>query len=480
VRITLKVALVNAAPNEGIEERERSKAIASFPPLGILYLATALEQAGINVSVLDQAAMGYTVNQTVSWIEKQKADLVGFSALVSSGRMAGLLSSKIKDRNPRTVTLVGNHYATFNAERILTKYPSVDIVVRGEAEGTIVDLAKHIERGDDLKQVNGVAFRNKNKITLNPDRPLLKDLDLLPFPNRRLLQAEYHCIIAGVSIAPKKFTSIVSSRGCSYSCRFCNCTSLARNFWRARSATNTLDELKQLKSEGYKQLIFVDDNFTLNPKRVIELCRGMRKEKLDMEWIAEGRVDVRSSEMLREMVAAGLRVLYFGIENANQRLLDYYDKKATPEQAEKAVRAARKAGVDIIVGSFVIGAADETRKEIQNTINFAKRVPLDIPQFNILCAYSGNDIWNEFVEKGLLDEEKYWETGVNVSDIAPTAVPLEEIRRMLNKAFSSHVTRPNFLLAQAARTIKSRYRINMALNSIGQIGSIRKDLQKVT
>jgi len=235
VRITLKVALVNAAPNEGIEERERSKAIASFPPLGILYLAAALEKAGIKVSVLDQAAMGYTVNETVSWIEKQKADVVGFSALVSSGRMAGLLSSKIKERNPRTVTLVGNHYATFNAERILTKYPSIDIVVRGEAEETIVDLTKHIERGDNLKQVKGVAFRNKDKITLTPDRPLLKDLDSLPFPNRRLLRAEYHCIIAGVSIAPKKFTSIVSSRGCSYSCRFCNCTSLERNFWRAGS-----------------------------------------------------------------------------------------------------------------------------------------------------------------------------------------------------------------------------------------------------
>ena len=96
MRIALKVALVNAAPNEGIEERERRKAIASFPPLGILYLAAALEKAGIKVSVLDQAAMGYTVNETVSWIEKQKADVVGFSALVSSGRMAGLLSGKIK------------------------------------------------------------------------------------------------------------------------------------------------------------------------------------------------------------------------------------------------------------------------------------------------------------------------------------------------------------------------------------------------
>ena len=369
----MKVALVNAAPNENIEEREGKKAIASFPPLGILYLASVLQQEGIEVSVLDQAAMGYSADETVGWLEKKDPDVVGFSALVSSGRMAGLLSCKIKQTNPRVVTLVGNHHATFNSDRILRNYPSIDIVVRGEGEQTIVDLAKSLNAGNNLSRVNGIAFRKEGKPVLTPERALLRNLDLLPFPNRKLLTSEYHSVIAGVNIAPKKFTSVLSSRGCSYSCRFCNCTALTRNYWRPRSALNTLAELRQLESDGYKQLIFVDDNFTSNPKRVIELCRGMRREKLDMEWIAEGRVDVRSLEMFSEMAAAGLRVLYFGIENGNQRLLDYYDKRATPQDAEKAVRLARKAGVDIIVGSFVIGAFNETREEIQNTIDFAKR-----------------------------------------------------------------------------------------------------------
>ena len=170
--------------------------------------------------------------------------------------------------------------------------------------------------------------------------------------------------------------------------------------------------------------MFVDDAFTLNPKRVIELCKGIRREKLDFEWICEGRVDNCSFEMLREMVTAGLRVIYFGIENANQRILDYYHKRITVQQAENAVRTARKAGVDVIAGSFIIGAADETRTEIQNTIDFAKRVPLDIPQFNILGAHPGNDVWNEFVSKGLLNEDEHWETGIAVAEIAPTAVPL--------------------------------------------------------
>jgi radical SAM superfamily enzyme YgiQ (UPF0313 family) len=476
----VKFAFVNSSPNESLYEREERKAIASFPPLGTLYLASVLEQKGFEVSVLDQPAMGYSADDTVRWLQKEDPEVVGFSALMSSGLMAGFLSRRIKETNPNIVTLIGNQYATFNPERILNKYPSINIVVRGEAEETIVDLAKRLHTGDDLTQVKGIAFRKKEKITLTPERPLIKNLDLLPFPNRRLLNAEYHCHIAGVNIAPKKFTSVLSSRGCSYSCRFCNCTAIFRNSWRSRSATNTLDELRQIESEGYKQMIFVDDNFTSNPSRVVELCRGMRKEKFDIEWIAEGRVDVRSSEMFCEMVAAGLRVLYFGIETANQRLLDYYNKKITPEDAEKAVRAARKAGVDIIVGSFVIGASDETREEIQNTIDFAKRIPLDVPQFNILYAYPGNDLWNEFVQKGLLDVEKYWEIGVNLSNFALSAVPLEEIKKMLNKAFSSFVMRPNYLFGQAARIMQSPYRMNMFLNNINRVTTIRKKLRDLT
>ncbi len=475
--VTLKFAFVSSSPNESIESYEVRKASASFPPLGILYLASVLEQEGNEVSILDQPAMGYSVSETVKWLEKKDPDVVGFSALMSSGRLAGLLSRRIKETNPDIITLIGNHYATFNPERILSKHPSIDIVVRGEAEETIVDLAKHLQAEDDLTQVNGIAFRKQGKVTLTHERELLQNLDLLPFPNRKLLSAEYHCFIAGVNIAPKKFTGVLSSRGCSYSCRFCNCAAIFRNSWRPRSAMNTLDELRQLGNDGYKQLVFVDDNFTLNPSRVVELCRGMRKEKLDLEWIAEGRVDVRSSEMFREMVAAGLRVMYFGIENANQRLLDYYNKKATPEHAEKAVRTARKAGVDIIVGSFVIGASDETREEIQKTIDFAKRIPLDIPQFNILHAYPGNDIWAEFVKKGLLDEEKYWEVGADLSNLAANAVPLEEIRQMLNKAFSSFVIRPRFLFAQTARTVQSSYRMNMVLNNIKRATSIRKNVR---
>jgi anaerobic magnesium-protoporphyrin IX monomethyl ester cyclase len=476
----MKFSLISASPNEGIDTREGRKSIAAFPPLSLAYLAAVLEEAGVEISILDQPALGLSNEEAVQWVEKENPDVVGFSTLASSGRTAAQISKKVKEKNPNIVTVFGNHHATFNAERILKKYPFVDIIVRGEGEKTVIELADCLKNDEDLRKVRGINFRNDGEIVATPDQPLIKNLDSLPFPDRKLIDVDYHCLMAGANVAPKKFTSIVTSRGCAYACRFCSCTEFVHNRWRARSAKNTLEEMCLLASEGYKQLIFVDDNFTLNPKRAIEICRGMQREKLDMEWIAEGRVDNCSYELVREMVKAGLRILYFGVESANQRILDYYKKTITPAQAETAIRTAKKAGVDVIVGSFIVGAPDETRQEIQNTINFAKRNRIDIPQFNILGAHPGNDVWNEFAANGLLNVEEYWEVGIAVSKICPTAVPLDEIKTMTHNAFRRHVSRPSFIIEQIAKTLRSGYMRNVVLSNIARLAEIREGANSVT
>ncbi|MBT0159336.1 radical SAM protein [Candidatus Bathyarchaeota archaeon A05DMB-2] len=476
----MKFSLISAGPNDGIDVREGRKSIAAFPPLSLAYLAAVLEEDGVEVSILDQPALGLSNEEAARWVEKENPDVVGFSTLASSGRTAAEISRKIKERNPDIITVFGNHHATFNAERILRKYPAVDIVVRGEGEKTITELAHCLKNRENLKNVKGITFKNRGEIAATPNQPLIKDLDALPFPDRNLINAEYHCLMAGANVAPKKFTSIVTSRGCAYACRFCSCTEFAQRRWRARSPENTLEELCLLASEGYKQLIFVDDNFTLNPKRAIAICRGMQKEKLDMDWIAEGRVDNFSYELAREMVKAGLRILYLGIESANQRILDYYKKTITPAQAATAIRTAKKAGVDVVVGSFIVGAPDETRQEIQNTINFAMRNRIDIPQFNILGAHPGNDIWNEFEANGLLKAEEHWEGGIAVSEICPTAVPLEEVKKMIHNAFRRHISRPTFIIEQVAKTLRSGYLKNVMLSNITRLTEIREGANSVT
>jgi len=475
----VKFALINPSPNEDLPEWESKRAIAAWPPLGILYLATVLRERGIEISVLDQPAKGFTFEETVNWVEREDPDILGFSTFASSGRTAGLLSNEMKKRNPNIVIVFGNYYATFSADRVLRKYPSVDIIVRGEGESTVVDLAECLRKKDSLKDVLGITFRNEDKIVSTPDRPLITDLDSIPFPDRSLIDVEYHSMVAGAQLATRRFTSIISSRGCTFRCRFCTCQKFSLRSWRPRSVENVLGELRYLASEGFRQFIFVDDNFTLNQKRVIELCKSIRKEKLDMEWLCEGRVDNCPPEMLKQLSKAGCKVVYFGIESGTQRILDYYDKGTSPEQSRRAVEKARMAGIDVIVGSFILGAPDETREEIQNTLEFAKQLPIDLPQFNVLTAYPGMDIWDELKTKGLLNEEDHWEEGILVSDFCPSAIPAQEIKQMIHETFHDFVLRPSYLLSQVRMSLKSPFRRRLVTGNLSRINYIIDNINKI-
>jgi radical SAM superfamily enzyme YgiQ (UPF0313 family) len=476
----MKFSFINPSPNVELPTSEKRKAIGSWPPLGTLYIATFLKNEGFEVSVLDQSAQSLSVKDTVDWVRQEDPDILGFSTLSSSGRTAAIIAREVKKENPDLTIVFGNYHATFNAERILETYPFVDIIVRGEGEYTSLELTECLKKNGSLKKVMGITFRERKQIVSTPERPLLKKIDALPFPNRELLPVEYHSTIVGANIAPKRFTSIISSRGCVYRCRFCGCRKFAKNIWRPRSVENILEELRMLVGEGYRQFLFVDDNFALNQKRAVKLCREIRKEKMDIEWICDSRVDHSSYEMLRETVRAGCIMMYFGIESANQWVLRYYNKQTTPQQAEVAVKNARKAGVDVVVGSFIVGAPNETRPEIQNTLKFAQRLDLDVPQFNILGAFPGTDLWDELALKGVIDADQYWETGLCVSEVSPDTVPYEEIQRMIHQYFYDFLLRPRYLAAQLMRTLKSRYRIHVMINNLSRRGAIAESLRQLS
>jgi anaerobic magnesium-protoporphyrin IX monomethyl ester cyclase len=204
----------------------------------------------------------------------------------------------------------------------------------------------------------------------------------------------------------------------------------------------------------------------------------MRKENLKMEWFCDSRVDNVSYDMFREMVKAGCKILYFGIESANQRILDYYKKGTTPEQSRSAVNKARKAGMDVIVGSFIVGAPDETQKEIQTTLKFAHELEIDVPQLNVLGAFTGTDLWKEVVSKGWVDEEKMWETGAYVANISPHAVPFQEIRSMIYDYFKGFYLRPELLAKEILRTCKSSYRLKGFIYNVARLGEILENVQR--
>jgi anaerobic magnesium-protoporphyrin IX monomethyl ester cyclase len=440
---------------------------ASWPPLGLLYIATFLEQNGFDVSVLD-AASQTSLQDILSWVKREDPDFLGFSTLSSSGRTAAIIAEKVKEINPNIKIAFGNYHATFNAERILKKYPFVDLIVRDEGEFTCLEIANCLEKGKDIKDVRGISFRKGDEIVFTQDRPLIKELDRIPFPDRSLLKKEYRSILAGLNVATKKFTSMVSSRGCPFNCTYCACSLFAHHRWRPRSPENILEELEMLYYQGFRQIIFVDDNFALNQKRVIELCHLMRENRIDIDWVCDARVDCISVDTLRAMAKAGCRIIYYGMESANQRILDFYNKGITPLQSIAATKAARKAGIDIVVGSFIVGAPNETREEIENTLNFTQKLDIDVPIFHPLEIHPGTPLWADLASKGLLNEDKYWEKGVYAPEISPKAVPLKEIYDMIYYASKKFLFRLGYITLSFLRLLKSRYKLEIVLNNIGK------------
>ena len=454
----------------------------AWPPLGILYCATVLAENGFEVSVLDQAAKGFSTTQATGWVKKEKPDVLGLSVLGTSSKEAGKIANLVKKENPNVYVVLGNYHPTFNAERILRKYPDVDIIVRGEGEEACLELATCIQKGEDFRKVAGVTYRGRDGgIVATPERPLLKDVDSLPFPDRGLTDCEYASRVFGVKTATRKFTSLLSSRGCPFQCTFCACRNFARGTWRPRSVENIVDELESLYSEGYREFLFVDDNFTLNPRRVVKFCRLVKKKRLRIGWFCDSRVDNCGFDVFREMVKAGCKIVYFGMESANQRILDYYKKWISPQQSRAASRNARKAGVDIIVGSFIVGAPDETREEIQNTLRFAQQVDINVPSFNILCAPVGSPLWNELASKGFIDERKQWEESVFVPQVVHTAVPFEEVSSMIYEYFKAFYLDPKRLVPEVLRMFTSSFRRGLILSNVTRLSdtieTVRRGVQ---
>ena len=460
-----KIALVNPGPGEILSKgRMITNADHIYPPLGICYLSAVLKKENYQVEIIDQAARGFNLQQIVRWIKKQDPDILGFSTLTASGSgiSAALTSIEVKKWNPNIKIVFGNRHVNHNDYRILNKYPQVDICVRDEGEYTFLELVKALERNQPLKDIKGLTYRENGKFKRNEQRPLIKDLDSIPLPDRKALKMEYTGSFGGLEFAPKGFTSMVSSRGCPYHCTFCYGKRSVG--FRTRSVENIMKEILHLESEGYKYLNFVDDNFTVSKKRVIKLCRLMQKHKVDLDWICEGRVNQVSDEMLREMKRAKCRIIFFGVESANQRILDYYKKGITPAQSIAAVKKTRKAKIPLILGSFIVGAPGETFEEIYNTLKFAQKIDIDFPVHSLLGTMPGTDIWDEMVENNILDEDKYWEEGVHISDIDPNGVPTEKISNLILVMLKQFFMNPKYIFKAMYRTIKSSYKFVSLIN----------------
>ena len=295
-----------------------------WPPLGLLYIASSLRQIrSDDIRVVDAFCENLTKQALVERVVRERPDVFGINCSTHTFLAAVDVLREVRRIRPETVLVLGGYHATFAAERILRAYPEVDFIIKGEAEHAFPMLLDRVERGVRPDDVDGISFFDDGAFV---NRPLttIRDLDALPFPDRHMLpDLAYGYFHQDIRLTYGKFTTVCSSRGCPFTCRYCSCAAFSQRRWRARTARNVVDELELLESDGYETVVFVDDNFTLNRKRVLGICEELRARKIHLRYYCEGRVDNAPYSLLREMKRAGFDDIKFGVESPTPHVLTY-------------------------------------------------------------------------------------------------------------------------------------------------------------
>jgi anaerobic magnesium-protoporphyrin IX monomethyl ester cyclase len=432
---------------------KRNKIITDHTlPLGILYVGEILRQNNYEVHFLDHAVLDTPVEDLVKWIYKSEFDVVGYSVLTGSFLTAIEIAKRLKLLNDNIINIFGGIQATLCADKIIQKYNCVDYCVRGEGEYSFLELIQHLESNKKINEIKGITFKENDIVKSTVNRPLIKNLDELPIPDRKVL-TKIHKYILGTTSSP-----LITSRGCVYNCRFCSCSILFNRTLRYRSIQNVIDELVYLEGDGFKEVTVADDCFTANTKRVLKLCEQLKKLNLDIHWHANSRTNLGNFNMFRQMAQAGCATISFGIESGVQRILDYYNKQTSVELAIKSVKTAKKAKIPNIAASLIIGAPTETFQEIIETVKFGLNLNLSSVQFQLLNITPGTSLFEEFITKGWLNESDSWETPVIAADVSPEVVRKELLEKIVEKACERFVTNPKRIMSDYFSSITSKYR----------------------
>lgn len=407
--------------------------VMGFPPIGIMSLSAVLKRAGHECLMFDQANPETPNDVIVDEIKRCRPALVGLSFLsTTSYPYAKILARQIRAADRRVKLAFGGVFASLNAPLVKLQCPEVDFICRGDGEQTILDLVERLEDPGDLA---GVTWSRDGRVIQNPNRTMERNLDQWPFPDRESLPLDFvesMPLDVPAVLSMERFTTMQTSRGCPWPCTFCDIPIFNEGKWRARSPQHVVAEMKHLQELGYGSVAFVDDHFLLQPKRIEAICKGINDERITVQWGCEGRVDSVAQHLFPAMAKAHCRTIMFGVESGSQKVLDRLQKEQTLAEVETAVTNAKRAGIEIVHGFFVVGSPDETAEDMQATFRFASRLPLDTFGFNRLCVYRGTPLWQEYIKRGIVSEQEDWYKYFKCSEIDPTCLSgavINEIRR---------------------------------------------------
>lgn len=413
------------------------------PPFGILALASYLEahSKNVDIDVIDCQAEKLDWKSLEKRIESLGPDVVAPSGLATCNAYTVLRTVELaKKVDPSVMTIVGGQHFTTLANESLEAYREIDVVVRGEGEKSLAELIKTLEEKKPLSQVKGISFRRREKIIHNPDRPMISDLDSLPFPGyhfvKEHMKTYYFTLMTGKNTP---FAIVEGSRGCHYNCTYCS----QWHFWgrthRSKSPKRIASEFEYLNKEyGSKFIWFTDDNFGLRA-RISDLCDELLGRGIgdDLTWFIQARCDdiIQNKDILPKMRKAGNVWMLVGFDSPDPETLKKFRRgELSKAKAKEAVDLLKKNGI-LCQGTFIIGEREDSHESIETLRDYADWLDPDLATFMTLTPFPGTEIYDTAKHNGWI-EDTNWSNYDMIHAIMPTEhLTREEVQEELYKCY---------------------------------------------
>jgi len=422
---------------------------SSFPSLGLLILAQIARDKGHHVSFRDLLNEKASPEQALSTIEQIKPDILCISSNTDMVMHASGLASDIKRKGMGVRVIIGGPHVSAVPAETMERCPGFDIGVIGEGERAFTALLESGFSHDALAGIKGIVFRDSGRIVTNGPGPFIEDLDTLPFPAWDLIPDMKLYRPAVTNFKREPVFSVMTSRGCSGWCIFCD-RGVFGNKVRMHSAAYVISMIKLLRSRyGIREITFYDDNMVFEKKRLVEICEALIKEKDPLTWSCSARVDRVDGETLKLMKRAGCWQISYGIESGSPAILKAIQKGITVRQVRKTLALTRGAGISTR-GYFIIGNPGETRATLDESFNFMLELPLDDVLVEYMTPYPGTELYREAAKYGAMPDD--WSTmnsyGIN---FVPHGLDKKILEDHFYRMYRSFYMRPRQIVSYLGR-----------------------------
>jgi radical SAM superfamily enzyme YgiQ (UPF0313 family) len=448
----MKVILVRPPEDSGV----KTEFISVQYPINLGYLSAYLKERGISTEIWDYCVEKYSKDELAERVRIAKPDIVGVTAVTSTVIPAHEIAAVVKETDPSILTLVGGSHVTALPAETLNEFPKFDVVVMGEGEETLFEICSAIKNGESLGNTVSVAYRKNGESIVKERRPLIKDIDSLPFPDRDAVSLSLYKRSHANRGISRKFLNIAEllvSRGCPYSCIFCAGHINYQSKVRFRSAENVKKEI-ELCIERYSVNHFTiqDDTFTLRSDLVYAICDVFKSHKVT--WDCNARVNTVTYEMMQKMADSGCVKVSMGVESGSPRILELLKKGTTPEQIRKAFAAAHKSGIKLVEGTFIIGGhPSETLEDVEQTKKLMKEIEPDAVSVSTIVPFPGTEVYRIMKEGGYIGElswNKFVLFGATPS-WRTEHFSAEELVRIQKQALREFYMRPKYIMKMLSK-----------------------------